>query len=137
MKAEGMGALLAVAQGTQEEPRFIVLEYQGAGRAADAAPIALIGKGVTFDSGGISIKPAQSMEDMKYDMSGAAAVLGAFEVVGLLKPKVNVVGLIPATENLPSGTAVKTRDVVKSHLCKNIEVINTHPQGGLSPWRAA
>src|SRR2546422_9533751 len=109
MKAEGMGARLAVAQGTQEEPRFIVLEYQGAGRAADAAPIALIGKGVTFDSGGISIKPAQSMEDMKYDMSGAAAVLGAFAVVGLLKPKVNVVGLIPATENLPSGTAVEAR----------------------------
>ena len=131
MKAEGMGALLAVAQGTQEEPRFIVLEYQGAGRAADAAPIALIGKGVTFDSGGISIKPAQSMEDMKYDMSGAAAVLGAFEVVGLLKPKVNVVGLIPATENLPSGTAVKPGDVVKSHLGKTIEIINTDAEGRL------
>jgi len=131
MKAEGMGALLAVAQGTQEEPRFIVLEYQGAGGAGDAAPIALIGKGVTFDSGGISIKPAQSMEDMKYDMSGAAAVLGAFEVLGVLKPKVNVVGLIPATENLPSGTAVKPGDVVKSHLGKTIEIINTDAEGRL------
>src|SRR5947209_10986081 len=130
MKAEGMGALLAVAQGTQEEPRFIVLEYQGAG-VADAAPIALIGKGITFDSGGISIKPAQSMEDMKYDMSGAAAVLGAFEVLGALRPKANVVGLIPATENLPSGTAVKPGDVVKSHLGKTIEIINTDAEGRL------
>jgi len=133
MKAEGMGALLAVAQGTQEEPRFIVLEYQGAGGtgAGGAAPIALIGKGVTFDSGGISIKPAQSMEDMKYDMSGAAAVLGAFEVLGALRPKANVVGLIPATENLPSGTAVKPGDVVKSHLGKTIEIINTDAEGRL------
>jgi len=128
MKTEGMGALLAVAQGTQEEPRFIVLEYRGAG---NAAPITLIGKGVTFDSGGISIKPAQSMEDMKYDMSGAAAVLGAFEVLGVLKPKVNVVGLIPATENLPSGTAVKPGDVVTSHLGKTIEIINTDAEGRL------
>jgi len=98
---------------------------------ANAELIALIGKGITFDSGGISIKPAQSMEDMKYDMSGAAAVLGAFEVVGLLKPKVNVVGLIPATENLPSGTAVKPGDVVKSHLGKTIEIINTDAEGRL------
>src|SRR2546426_99879 len=133
MKAEGMGALLAVAQGTQEEPRFIVLEYQGAGGtgAGGAAPIALIGKGVTFDSGGISIKPAQSMEDMKYDMSGAAAVLGAFEVLGALRPNANVVGLIPATENRPAGTAVKPGDVVKSHLGKTIEIINTDAEGRL------
>src|SRR6058998_1244529 len=129
IRQEGMGALLAVAQGTEQEPRFIVLEYRGAGDAAP--PIVLVGKGVTFDSGGISIKPAQNMEDMKYDMSGAAAVLGAFEVVGLLKPKVNVVGLIPATENLPSGTAVKPGDVVKSHLGKTIEIINTDAEGRL------
>jgi leucyl aminopeptidase len=128
MRAEGMGALLAVAQGTHEEPRFIVLEYTG---AADAAPIGLIGKGVTFDSGGISIKPAQSMEDMKYDMSGAAAVLGTFEALGRLKPKVNVFGLIPSTENLPSGTAVKPGDVVKSHFGKTIEIINTDAEGRL------
>lgn len=128
LKKEGMGALLAVAQGTLEEPRFITLEYRGAG---DAAPVALVGKGVTFDSGGISIKPAQNMEEMKYDMSGAAAVLGTFEVIGRLKPKLNVIGAIPATENLPSGTAVKPGDVVKSHLGKTIEIINTDAEGRL------
>jgi len=129
IKKEGMGALLAVAQGSVEEPRFIVLEYQGAG--GNGAPIALIGKGVTFDSGGISIKPAANMEDMKFDKSGATAVLGAFEVLGRLKPKINVVGLIPATENLPSGTALKPGDVVKSHLGKTIEIINTDAEGRL------
>src|SRR5881296_2451077 len=128
LQHEGMGALLAVAQGSAQEPRFIVLEYRGAG---DAAPIALVGKGVTFDSGGISIKPAQNMEDMKFDMSGAAAVLGTFETIGQLKPKVNVVGVIPSTENLPSGTAVKPGDVVKSNLGKTIEIINTDAEGRL------
>src|SRR6266550_3603661 len=128
LQQEGMGALLAVAQGSDQEPRFIVLEYRGAG---DAPPVALVGKGVTFDSGGISIKPAQNMEDMKFDMSGAAAVLGTFETLGLLKPKVNVVGLIPATENLPSGHAVKPGDVVKSHFGKTIEIINTDAEGRL------
>ena len=127
IKKEGMGALLAVAQGSAEEPRFIVLEYQG----GNGAPVALIGKGVTFDSGGISIKPAANMEDMKFDKSGATAVLGAFDVLGRLKPKINVVGLIPATENLPSGTAVKPGDVVKSHLGKTIEIINTDAEGRL------
>ncbi|MCZ6916071.1 MAG: leucyl aminopeptidase, partial [Gemmatimonadetes bacterium] len=91
---EGMNALLAVAQGSAQEPRFITLEYKGDG---GAPPVCLVGKGVTFDSGGISIKPALNMEEMKYDMSGAAAVLGAFEALGRLKPKLNVVGLIPAT----------------------------------------
>jgi leucyl aminopeptidase len=128
MQKEGMGALLAVAQGSVQEPRFIALEYRGAG---DAPPVAIIGKGVTFDSGGISIKPAQNMEDMKFDMSGAAAVLGTFEAVGRLAPKINLVGLIPSTENLPSGTAVKPGDVVKSHLGKTIEIINTDAEGRL------
>jgi len=127
IKKEGMGALLAVAQGSAEEPRFIVLEYGG----GSGAPVALIGKGVTFDSGGISIKPAANMEDMKFDKSGATAVLGTFEVLGRLKPKINVVGLIPATENLPSGTAMKPGDVVKSHLGKTIEIINTDAEGRL------
>ncbi len=127
IKKEGMGALLAVAQGSAEEPRFIVLEYAG----GSGAPVALIGKGVTFDSGGISIKPASNMEDMKFDKSGATAVLGTFEVLGRLKPKINVVGLIPATENLPSGTAIKPGDVVKSHLGKTIEIINTDAEGRL------
>jgi leucyl aminopeptidase len=128
LEKEGMGALLAVAQGSAQEPRFIVLEYRPAG---DAAPVALVGKGVTFDAGGISIKPAQNMEDMKFDMSGAAAVLGAFEVLGQLRPPINVVGLIPATENLPSGTAVKPGDVVKSHFGKSIEIVNTDAEGRL------
>jgi leucyl aminopeptidase len=127
IKKEGMGALLAVAQGSAEEPRFIVLEYNG----GNGAPVVLIGKGVTFDSGGISIKPAANMEDMKFDKSGATAVLGTFEVIGRLKPKINVVGLIPATENLPSGTAVKPGDVVKSHYGKTIEIINTDAEGRL------
>ena len=127
IKKEGMGALLAVAQGSAEEPRFIVLEYQG----GSGTPIVLIGKGVTFDSGGISIKPALNMEDMKFDKSGATAVLGTFEVLGRLKPKINVVALIPATENLPSGTAVKPGDVIKSHLGKTIEIINTDAEGRL------
>ena len=124
---EKMGALLAVAQGSVEEPRFIVLEYRG----AEGAPIVLVGKGVTFDTGGISIKPAQNMEDMKYDMSGAAAVLGTFEVLGRLKPAAHVIGLIPSTENMPSGTAVKPGDVVTSHFGKTIEVINTDAEGRL------
>lgn len=130
MRDEGMGALLAVAQGSAQEPRFIVLEHRGA-PAKDAPPVAIVGKGVTFDSGGISIKPAQNMEDMKFDMSGAAAVLGTFEAVGRLAPKLNLVGVIPSTENLPSGTAVKPGDVVKSHLGKTIEIINTDAEGRL------
>jgi len=128
IKGEGMGALIAVAQGSAEEPRFIVLEYRGGG---DQAPVVLVGKGVTFDSGGISIKPAQNMEEMKFDMSGAAAVLGTFEALGRLKPRINVIGLIPATENLPSGTAVKPGDVIRSHFGKTIEIINTDAEGRL------
>jgi leucyl aminopeptidase len=124
---EKMGALLAVAQGSGEEPRFIALEYKG----AEGAPVVLVGKGVTFDTGGISIKPAQNMEDMKYDMSGAAAVLGTFEVLGRLRPPVHVVGLIPSTENMPSGTAVKPGDVITSMSGKTIEVINTDAEGRL------
>jgi len=119
--------LLAVAQGSAEEPRFIALDYRGAA----GAPVVLVGKGVTFDTGGISIKPAQNMEDMKYDMSGAAAVLGTFEMLGRLRPPVHVVGLIPSTENMPSGTAIKPGDVVTSHLGKTIEIINTDAEGRL------
>ncbi len=124
---EKMGALLAVAQGSDEEPRFIALEYAGAA----GPPIVLIGKGVTFDSGGISIKPAQSMEDMKFDMSGAAAVLGTFEMLGRLRPKVHVVGLIPSAENMLSGSAYRPGDVVRSHYGKTIEVVNTDAEGRL------
>jgi len=124
---EKMGALWSVAQGSIEEPRFIVLEYDG----APGAPVVLVGKGVTFDTGGISIKPAANMEDMKFDMSGAAAVLGTFEMLGRVKPKVRVVGLVPTTENMPSGSAVKPGDVVTSHFGKTIEIINTDAEGRL------
>jgi leucyl aminopeptidase len=125
--AEKMGALLAVAQGSAEDPRFVIMEYKG----AEGAPVVLIGKGVSFDTGGISIKPAQGMEDMKYDMSGAAAVLGTFEMLGRLRPKIHVVGLIPSAENMPSGTAIKPGDVVTSQLGKSIEIVNTDAEGRL------
>ena len=129
IKKEGLTALLAVAQGSAEEPRFIVLEYRGA--KTKAKPVVLVGKGVTFDTGGISIKPAASMEEMKFDMSGAAAVLGVFDVLGRIKPKVNVIGLIPTAENMPSGTALKPGDVIKAHLGKTIEIVNTDAEGRL------
>jgi leucyl aminopeptidase len=129
MQKEGMKALLAVAQGSLEEPRFIVMEYQAAG--ADVKPLVLVGKGVTFDAGGISIKPAERMEDMKYDMSGAAAVLGAMQGIAELGLKANVVALIPSTENLPSGSAFKPGDVIGSLLGKNIEIVNTDAEGRL------
>jgi leucyl aminopeptidase len=127
-KKEGMGALLAVAQGSATEPRFMTLEYKGNG---DAAPVCLVGKGITFDTGGISIKPAGNMEDMKYDMSGAAAVLGAMEAIGRIKPKVNVIGVVPSCDNMPSGTAIRPADVVKSHFGKWIEIVNTDAEGRL------
>lgn len=129
MEAEKMGSFLAVAQGTPQDPKLIVLEYKG-GKPADK-PVGLIGKGLCFDSGGISIKPAQSMEYMKFDMCGAAAVLGTFEALGQLKPEVNVVGMIGATTNMPSGTAMNPGDVIRSHIGKSIEVINTDAEGRL------
>ena len=125
----GMGALLAVSQGSAQPPRFIVLRHDGAGRKD--APHVLVGKGVTFDSGGISIKPAAEMDEMKFDMSGAASVLGAFEAIGQLRPRLNVVGLIPATENLPDGRAVKPGDVVTSMSGQTIEILNTDAEGRL------
>jgi leucyl aminopeptidase len=128
LDAQGFGALLAVAQGSATEPRFMTLEYKGAG---DAKPVCLVGKGITFDTGGISIKPAAAMEDMKYDMSGAAAVLGAMEALGRIRPKVNVVGVVPSCDNMPSGTAVRPADVVKSHFGKTIEIVNTDAEGRL------
>jgi leucyl aminopeptidase len=127
IEREGMGAVLAVGQGSANEPRFITLTYRGGERA----PVVLVGKGVTFDTGGISIKPGEKMEDMKYDMSGAAAVLGTFEMLGRLRPAVSVVGLIPAAENMPSGTAYRPADVIRSHLGKTIEVVNTDAEGRL------
>ena len=127
LRDEGFGALLAVARGSEEEPKFIILEHTGEG----GDPFVLIGKGVTFDAGGISIKPAAGMEDMKYDMSGAAAVIGALTAAAMLGVPQRVVGLVPATENLPSGTAVKPGDVIRGLSGKSIEVINTDAEGRL------
>jgi leucyl aminopeptidase len=129
MQELGMGSFLCVAQGTPEDPKLIALEYSGG--AAGAAPVVLVGKGLCFDSGGISIKPAQGMEWMKFDMCGAAGVLGAMEAIARLKVAVNVVGLIGSTTNMPSGTAVKPGDVVKSMSGKFIEIINTDAEGRL------
>jgi leucyl aminopeptidase len=128
MEQEGMGSFLSVAQGTPQEPRLIALEYRKGG---DAAPIALVGKGLCFDSGGISIKPAQGMEHMKFDMCGAAGVLGAMEAIARLGLAVNVVGLVGSTTNMPSGTAVKPGDVVRASNGKYIEIINTDAEGRL------
>ena len=125
----GMGAFTAVAAGSNEPLRFIVLRYEGAAR--HDAPVVLVGKGITFDSGGISIKPAPEMDEMKFDMSGAASVLGVFQALSVLRPEINVVGLIPACENLPSGTAVKPGDVVTSMSGQTIEILNTDAEGRL------
>lgn len=128
--ALGMGAFLAVARGSEEQLRFIVLRYNGAARAS--APVVLVGKGITFDSGGISIKPAVEMDEMKFDMSGAASVLGVFRALAELKPALNVVGLIPACENMPDGRAVKPGDVVTSMGGQTIEILNTDAEGRLA-----
>ena len=125
----GMGALLSVTQGAEEPPRLIVLQYRGAG--AKDAPIALCGKGVTFDTGGISIKPAPKMDEMKFDMCGAGAVLGAMLAIGELQPKVNVVAVIPACENMPGGRATRPGDIVKSMSGQTVEIINTDAEGRL------
>jgi leucyl aminopeptidase len=125
----GMGAFLAVAQGSDEPLRFIVLQYHGA--AKSVAPTVLVGKGITFDSGGISIKPAAEMDEMKYDMSGAASVLGVFRTLAALKPAINVVGLIPSCENLLNGRAVKPGDVVTSMSGQTVEILNTDAEGRL------
>ena len=125
----GMGAFLAVARGSEEPLRFIELRYSGAAR--DQAPVVLVGKGITFDTGGISIKPAAEMDEMKFDMCGAASVLGTFRALGELQPAINVVGLIPACENMPDGRAVKPGDVVTSMSGQTIEILNTDAEGRL------
>lgn len=124
----GMGALLGVAQGSEEPPVFIILEH---GHENEEPPLVLVGKGITFDSGGISLKPGQDMHKMKGDMAGAAAVLGAMRAAALLKIPRHIVGLVPATENLPSGTALKPGDVLVSLSGKTIEVHSTDAEGRL------
>jgi len=131
MEKLGMNALLAVARGSDEPPKMIILRIKGQKQQKGAPLYALVGKGVTFDSGGISIKPSEKMEEMKADMAGAAAVLGAMIALGQLKTSHQVIGLIPAVENLPSGKAAKPGDVVKSLLGKTIEIINTDAEGRL------
>ncbi|SHI97443.1 leucyl aminopeptidase [Geosporobacter subterraneus DSM 17957] len=129
MEKLGMYALVGVTKGSAEPPKLIVIEYNGGDPQGEK--IALVGKGLTFDAGGISIKPAQGMEDMKDDMAGGAAVIGAMEAIGALKPRVNIIAVVPACENLPSGTAQKPGDVVKSMNGKTIEIINTDAEGRL------
>ena len=129
MERERMGSFLCVAQGTPQDPKLIVLEHRKG--PANAKPIGLVGKGLCFDSGGISIKPAQGMEWMKFDMCGGAGVLGAMEAIGRLNLPVNVVGLVGATTNMPSGTAVKPGDVVQASNGKYVEIINTDAEGRL------
>ena len=125
----GMGSFMAVAQGSVEPLRFMVLHYKGAAKAH--APTVLVGKGITFDTGGISIKPAAEMDEMKFDMCGAASVLGVFRALADLKPAINVIGLIPACENMPDGRAIKPGDVVTSMSGQTIEILNTDAEGRL------
>jgi leucyl aminopeptidase len=125
----GMMSFMSVAQGSKEPLRFIVLRYDGAARSV--APSVLVGKGITFDTGGISIKPSAEMDEMKFDMCGAASVLGVFRTLAELQPQINVVGLIPACENMPDGGAVKPSDVVTSMSGQTIENLNTDAEGRL------
>jgi leucyl aminopeptidase len=129
MRRLGMGALLAVTQGSEEPARVIVMEYRGAG--ARQAPIAICGKGVTFDTGGISLKPPPKMDEMKFDMCGAAGVIGTMAALCELQPACNVVAVIPACENMPSGRATRPGDIVKSMSGQTIEILNTDAEGRL------
>ena len=129
IEALGMGSFLSVTRGSDEPPRFIVFEYRNAPKKAK--PVVLVGKGITFDTGGISIKPAADMDQMKFDMCGAASVFGVFRAVAELKAAVNLVGLVPTCENMPSGRATKPGDIVKSMSGQTIEVLNTDAEGRL------
>ncbi|HET7844907.1 MAG TPA: leucyl aminopeptidase [Xanthomonadales bacterium] len=128
MQALGMGSLLGVAQGSANAPRLVVLRHAGGG---DRKPFVLVGKGITFDSGGISIKPGAGMEEMKFDMMGGATVLGAFLAVASLKLPINVVAIVPAVENMPDGNAYRPSDIVRTMSGQTVEVINTDAEGRL------
>ena len=129
MRKLGMRALLGVAQGSVRPPRLAIMRWNGGKRGVD--PVAFIGKGVCFDTGGISIKPAAGMEAMKGDMSGAAAVISTTWAIGKLKPKINVTCLVPTAENMPSGSATRPGDILRAMNGKTIEVINTDAEGRL------
>src|SRR5439155_22824522 len=124
----GMGGILGVGRGSVNEPRMIELEYSGGGTAA---PIAISGKGITFDSGGLSIKDAKNMETMKCDMAGAAAMLATMRTIALLKPRVNVIAAIPSSENMPGGSSIRPGDILKHRGGKTSEVLNTDAEGRL------
>jgi leucyl aminopeptidase len=129
MEKLGMGALLSVARGTREPPKLIVLKYERAEKKQK--PLVLVGKGITFDTGGISIKPAAEMDEMKFDMCGAASVLGSLKAAALMELPLNIVGLIPTTENMPGGSATKPGDIVTSLSGQTIEILNTDAEGRL------
>jgi len=129
MEEMEMGALLGVAQGSQQPPKLIVLHYRGA--PGEEGALGLVGKGITFDAGGISIKPSGGMEEMKGDMSGGAAIIAAMRAIGQLRPAINVTAIVPASENMPSGSALKPGDVLRAMNGKTIEIINTDAEGRL------
>jgi len=132
IRAEGMRAFLAVAQGSRQPPRFIVLEYKGKqGKKASGKPLVLVGKGITFDSGGISLKPPAGMDEMKFDMCGAASVLGVMEAVARLQLPLHLIALIPTCENMPSGNATRPGDVVTTLSGQSVEILNTDAEGRL------
>jgi leucyl aminopeptidase len=125
----GMGGITGVAQGSQQPPKLIVMSYKG--KETDDLDIALIGKGITFDSGGISLKPSENMGEMKGDMAGGASVIGAISAIAQFKPRINVAAIVPATENLPSGTAMRPGDIIKIMNGKTVEIISTDAEGRL------
>jgi leucyl aminopeptidase len=129
MERLGMGALLAVAQGSRQPPKLVVLRYKGG--AKKAKPLVLVGKGITFDTGGISLKPAAEMDEMKFDMSGAGSVLGALRALAGMRAAVNVVGVIAATENMPGGQAARPGDIVTTLSGQTVEILNTDAEGRL------
>ena len=129
MEKLGMNALLAVAQGSAQPPKLVVVEHRGGPKAQK--PIVLVGKGITFDTGGISLKPPPEMDEMKFDMCGAASVLGALKAVGEMRLPINVVGIIPTTENMPGGRAVKPGDIVTTMSGQTVEILNTDAEGRL------
>jgi leucyl aminopeptidase len=129
MEKLGMNSLLSVARGSRQPPKLIALRYNGGPKKAK--PVVLVGKGITFDTGGISLKPAAEMDEMKFDMCGAASVLGAFRAIAELKPEINLVGLVPTTENMPGGAATKPGDIVTSMSGQTVEVLNTDAEGRL------
>ena len=129
MQKLGMGSLLSVARGSAEPPKLIVMEYHGGPK--NQKPVALVGKGVTFDTGGTSLKPAGEMDEMKFDMSGAGSVLGTLRAIAEMRLPINVVGIVPATENMPGSRATKPGDIVKTMSGQTVEILNTDAEGRL------